>query len=337
MQPRYYARFFHVPVYGAGAEYPFSTDFSSGEVLSAAIGKLPLIEAIDGAFAQVFPEQGRASVGNVSLVMTNVANLVLYYLSAATFTLGQAMTPTSPGAGETLLFSTAVLNIPAGGTLEISSGDPPVIERVRYTGLDAPAQQVTIVARGVDGTTAAAHAIDDPVVNGEQIRPGQRCQIYAGYAQLAEADYMPFMKMEVTGRRLHDSGEAFVIELSDIQLTLRREIFLTASEDVPITIVGVPLDLLLHVLLSTGTAVNGPYDDWPAAWGLGIPLAYVDVEAIQTVSALIGAPEFAFTIIAPTTGKDWIEKELLQPINCYPVVTQDGKYSIKQFGGTTAL
>ncbi len=330
-RPRYFARFAHVPVYGSASEYDFTVDFASGAVASATKQKLLMLEAIDGAFAQVFPEQGRASVGSIQLTLTNAENLALYYMGMLRARLGATMTPTDPGPGEFIQLDAVTPNLPAGGTLEIETDG--VIERIRYTGFGAPSDMIEVLARGVDGTTAANHGIGDEVQNGEQIRPGQRCQLYAGYAELDETDYMPFSKMEVVGRRLHEDGEAFVIELADIQRTLRREAFLTATEASPVLIEGDPLNLMLHMLLSTGTGVNGIYDDWPEAWGIGVPLAYVDVDTILAVSALLDAPDFSFDIRAPVTAKDWIEREFLSPLNCYPVVTQDGRYSVRRLGG----
>lgn len=330
-KPRYFCTFHHVPRYGSPSEYAFSVDFASGAIASAARAKLNLLENISGAFAQVYPEQGRASTGSIELTLTNASNLALQYLSMPTFHLAAAMTAGSPGAGGTIAFAETVLNIPAAGTLEITTGG--VIERVRYTGLDEPAKTVEVIARGVDDTTAADHAIGDTMENGEQIRPGQRCQLYAGYDGLAEADFMAFQKMEVVGRRLHEDGEAFVIELGDVMRSLRREVFLTASDVAPWVIQAHPLELLLHVLLSTGTGINGTYDDWPAHMGLGIPAAYVDVTGIEYVASLVTAPDFRFDIRAPENAKDWIERELLQPCNVYPVVNQDGQYSCRRFGG----
>lgn len=330
-RPRYWARFFHVPTYGSASEYAFSADFSSGEILSPTAQKLQLIEAIDGAFAQVFPEQGRASVGSIQLTLTNASDLVLQYMGMLRATLGADMTDSVPGAGQYITLSEVISNIPASGTLEITTDG--VIERIRYEDFDVPDDQIKVVGRGVDGTTAAAHTAGDEIQNGEQIRPGQRCQIYAGYAELPEITYMPFSKMEVVGRRLHEDGEAFVIELADIQRTLRREAFLTASTDLPFTIQNDPLTLMLLLLASTGTGTNGPYDDWAADQGLGVPEAYIDVTGIENVAAAVAAPDFRFDIRAPITAKDWIERELLQPINCYPVVTQQGKYSVRRFGG----
>jgi len=330
-RPRYFCRFFHLPRYGSADEYAFTVDFASGPVQAETKQKLLLLESIDGAFAQVFPEQGRASQGAIQLTLTNVENLALYYMGALRASLGAAMSPSAPGPGDDIVLSEVTANLPAGGTLEITTGG--VIERIRYEGFGEPSDTITVVARGVDGTTAASHAEGDEVTNGEQIRPGQRVQIYAGYADIDEEDYMPFSKLEVIGRRLHEDGQAFVIECADIQRSLRREAFLTASPDAPIEIEGNPFSLMLLMLLSTGTGLNGPYDDWAEEWGVGIPESYIDVTGIETVSGRVAAPSFRFSIRAPIVAKDWIEKEICQPLNCYPVVTQDGRYSIKRYGG----
>jgi hypothetical protein len=210
-----------------------------------------------------------------------------------------------------------LVNLPASGTLEITTGG--VMERVRYQGLDAPTRTVTVVARGVDGTTAIAHSIGDPVTNGEQIRPGNGAQFWAGYAGLAEAQYLLVATMEIVNRAMDPSGANFVVELAG------------ATEAAPVVLTGDPFTLLLQVLLSTGSGTNSVYDVLSAVNGVGIPQSLVDIAGIEAVRAAVGAPPFSFDIRSEINAKEWIETEILKVCNCYPLVNQFGQYTIKRY------
>lgn len=253
-QPVYFVRFFDVPVHGEPTELPFPFDFSTGPVLNETRPKKQYVESISGAPAQVFPEQGRASIGGFSIRLVDVDGEVLNYIS-----------------------------------------------------FSAP--------------------------TGNQIRPGQRAQVYSGYADLSEADYMPQVKMEVVDRRLDNIIEtAFTIELADIQRSTRREVFLTATQNTPFKLGPAhPLVIALWVLTSTGTGSNGAYDTLAAENGLGIPVQFVDIASFEHAISLTPNDSYCFDITEPAIGKSWLETEIYKTINAYPLVNQEGQLKVKLY------
>ncbi len=331
--PVYFVRFSHVKQYGDGADYPFSVDFATGAVSGASKTKHGYLGRLRGGQASVTPEQGRATIGGFDLPLIDIGGEVLRYLSAPALTLKTAMTAGAPGAGGYVEVNEATDGIPAVGTLEITSAG--VIERVRYDQRDDAGKRcrVATAGRGADGTTAAAHGIGDPVTNGEQIRPGQRVQVFAGYAPLAEADYMSFAKMEVERRALQSDMVTWVVRCRDIQRSLRREVFIAASLDAPVLLAGNPIDIALRVLTSTGVqGANGAFDLEAAENGLATPQALVDVAGLTALrDAEFAGQSYRFKITAKVDGKQWLEENIWRSLNCYPVVLQDGKYSARRY------
>ena len=473
--PVYFCQFRHVKAYGDGTDYAFSRDFATGTVASPVVTKLPYLLTPAGSLQTVDHENGRSSIGSMSFRFLDVGGELLKYLSAPALTLKTAMTATSPTVGGFVELNEDPGGLPAVGTIEITTAG--AIERVRYDLVDTALDRVRVATsgRGADATTAAAHSIGDPIGNGEQIRPGQRCQLYAGYGPLAEADYMAFAKMEVVRRALLPDGLTYQVDLADIQRSIRRAVFLTAAADAPTTLIGNPITSALRVLSSTGTApsgyaagtwdganfaddtqdatdfgtsaetdftlfdltnghgwsagasapwdgcyvevteanaggspvfareyyngaswatltltatpsytatgetylrwtrpgdwasatpagypsakywmrerattaptttgakarrvipfgTNGPYDWGPAVNGLGVPEALLDLSGLEALRVSeFPSDVFDFLITATADGKTWVEDEIWKALNCYPRITQDGKYGAKRY------
>jgi hypothetical protein len=334
--PVYFSRFSHLKKYGDGPDYPFSVDFATGTVAAPTKTKLGHMRKPQGNLQAIDHEQGRSSIGTLPLVFVDVGGEMLRYLAAPALTLKTAMTAGAPGAGGYVEVNEATDGMPAVGTLEITTGG--VVERVRYDLRDDAGKRFRVAAagRGADGTTAASHSINDAITNGEQIRPGQRVQLYAGYAAIDEADYLAVPKMEVISRRFVD-GVTLEIIATDIQRALRRTVFVGASPDAPVTLTDNPVTTALKVLTSTGAGTNGAYDTLAAANGLAIPQALVDVAGLETLRAAEFAGEtYVFSITGPEDGKAFIEEQIWKTLGCYPVIKQDGKLSAKRAKQTGA-
>lgn len=332
--PVYFCDFRHVKSQGAGVDYGFSRHFATGVVASPSVTKLPYMNRVSGNTQTVEPELGRSSIGNLKLEFLDVKadgtnGEMLKYIASGTAVLNGALT-----AGATTVPITGSTDgYPSVGTIEITTSA--VTERIRYTGKTA--SSFTSCTRGVDGTTGAAHNNADPVLNGEQIRAGQRVVLYAGYGPLAEADYMSFSKMEVVEVLLLADGVSFCIECADILRTTRRTIFLTASETAPVVLTGNPLTLLLQVLISTGAGTNWSgagtnYDVLSANNGLALPYQLVDIAGIEALrTSDFPSDTYSFSITQPQLGKDFLELEICKTTNCYPLVKQDGKLSLRRY------
>lgn len=329
-EPVYVLRFFHVPDYGRAESFPFTRNFTSRDIKEPSLPVLEVIERIGGGPAQIVPEQGRATIGGFQVDCVDLSGTILQYFSNLQLTLSTAISAGTPGPGELLQLSD-VRGLPTMGTVEVGA-DPLLLERIRYTGKDDVTGQVTVSARGVDGTTAQSHAAGDPATNGEQIRPGQRCQLLSGYAGMVEADFMPSQLVEIIDRSIGDLVKAsYTIDTADITRALRREVFLTATQNAPFVIGGHPLTIALQILLSTGLGTNGPYDVLAAENGLGIPEAFIDVAGIEVERAAIDSEGYCFTLTGPEIAKTWLEQEIFKTLNMYPLVRQDGSLTLKAY------
>ena len=322
--PVYIARFYHVKTYGDGTDYAFSRDFATATVASPTVTKLLSLGRPRGNTQTVEPELGRSSNGVLELRIQDTNGETLRYLSNVPLTLNGAHT----SGVTTITITGSTSGYPAVGTIEITTSG--TIERVRYTGTTATT--FTGCTRGVDGTTAVAHNSGDAVGNGEQIRAGQRVKLFAGYSPLAEADYMSFVKMEVTEVRLLPDLVTFVVSASDIIRTLRRMVFLAAAADTPFTATVNPITFALQVLTSTGAGTNGSYDVLAAENGAAIPQALIDVAGMEALrTSDFPSETFAFRIPAMMDLKQFFEVEVCKALNCYPFVTADGKLSMKRY------
>lgn len=271
----YIARFIKVNQ-ANGAETPFAVDFASHPVLGSTKTKILALKDVTGGEAQIVPEEGRATVGEMQVTLD-----------------------------------------PEG----LTNGDDLIAQ---YLSPDAP--------------------------NGDEIRTGQRVQLFCGYQDRLETEYMPCTKMIVEGvyQAQSDGMTYYVIQAHDIQRFMVRTIF-TNAHITTVTLRAHPLVIALRILLSTGLGTNGPYDVLESYNGIGLPQSMVDVaafeELIETTNTeleLFLASNGIFVpfdwegivYTLPVTNeedaKDFIESELFRPMNCYPVIKADGKYSINR-------
>lgn len=322
--PTCLVRFFHLKRAGDVAEYPFSRDFATGPVVGAGATILPAIDRIVGNTQTVAPEQGRSSRGTFDVYLVDVGGEILKQLSNPSVTLQTAL---GAGGGETVVqAASSIAGYPAIGTVEIDS------ERIRYTANDPTLNRFTGITRAVDDTSLAAHAVGATIRNGEQIRSGQRVQLFAGYASLSQSHYTSLVKMEIVRVGLGPDGLTFIVTITDVQRWLDRAVFLGATEENPVSLTGNPVTLALQVLTSTGLGTNGAYDVLAAVNGLAVPQALVDVAGLESLrDEEFAGQTYEFKLTGPGSGKEFLEGEIWHALNCYPWVTQDGKYSAKRY------
>lgn len=340
-EPRYIARFYHVPDQTSATQYPFSVDFASGSISASTKTKLPWIEAISGVSSSIQPEQGRASIGGYTITFADhVDEQVLKYFAQPELVLAAAIS-----AGATSITLTgAAAGIDASGlpdppaTIELTAADTadPGRERIRYTAKDDTTGVLSGLTRGADGTTARAWAASDRATNGEQIRPGQRVILLCGYAGVAEADFMPLPLMSVYQRALSPVTQAgYTVEFGDILRTLRQQIFLNASPGSPLILEAHPIDIALQILISTGLGTNGTHDVLAAENSLGIPEDFIDVDSFGAALDETASDRFCFHITQPENAKEWLEREIFKPTNAYPIVIQGGKLAVRLYTPVT--
>jgi hypothetical protein len=321
--PVLFVRFSHVKKAGDGTDYPFSRDFSTASVTGSTKEKFLALRRISGNVQTVDPLQGHSSFGSFAVELLDLQGEIGKHMGNPQRGLATALS--GVGGEPEVVANGDVSGYPAKGTIEIDS------ERIRYTGLDTVNNKFTGITRAVDGTSLAAHSIGTTIHNGEQIRPGQRCQIFAGYAPLNETDYRSETKMEVVDSSLADDWVTFVVQIADIQRFLKKQVFTGATRDAPVTLTGNPVTLALQILTSTGAGTNGAYDVLAAANGLAVPQALVDIAGLESLrDAEFAGQVYDFKLAGTEDGKTFIEREFWRTLNCVPSLKQDGKYSAKR-------
>jgi hypothetical protein len=332
-QPVYIVQFWHIREYGLPFAYPFSRVFSSGYVKEPLQPVLECIESVTGGPAQIVPEQGRAAIGGFRFDCVDLDGEVLRYFSSPQLALLDAVSASAPGVGEALRLND-VSGLPAFGTIEVGPvGVAATLERIRYSAKDVSANSITVSGRGVDDTAALAHAVGTFVTNGEQIRSGQRCRLLSGYQTMVHSAFMESQRVEVVDRNTVDMIRAsFTVDTADITRALRREVFLTATQDAPFVIGGHPLTIALQVLMSTGGAGTfGPYDVLAAENGLGIHPDFINVAEIEAARNEFPSDGYCFTITGPEMAKGWLEDQIFKTINAYPLVLEDGRLTVRLY------
>ncbi len=157
--------------------------------------------------------------------------------------------------------------------------------------------------------------------------------IKAGYLGQTEANMLTVFTGWVTGIKLSSNGMSYIFDVTDPQKWMQRKVF-RGSEESNVTLSGNLINILLAVLTSTGNGTNGTHDRYAAADGLGLSTDYINVAAIEAVrDDWFPGPWYygKFTINKRRVAKDFIEKEILKVLNCYPVIDGSGRYSIAPF------
>ena len=98
-----------------------------------------------------------------------------------------------------------------------------------------------------------------------------------------------------------------------------------------------PAEVILQLLTSTGTGLNGAYDTLPAGWGAGIPQAKINSADIRQICWL-AAPDLdlaPFCITEPTDLKKWLEENVLRPLLLFFIEDADGVITVRRLWSKT--
>jgi len=159
----------------------------------------------------------------------------------------------------------------------------------------------------------------------------KKVTIKAGYLGTTEADMASVFTGWVTGLSLSADGLSYLFAVTDPQRWMQRKVF-RGAESSNVIVQGNPLTILLRILTSTGAGTNGDYDNLSESNGLGIDDDFIDVAGIEQVrdDYFPGNSHYMrFVIDERIRAKDFIETELLKPLNLYPVITGAGKFSVR--------
>ncbi len=396
--PVYVARAFSVKAYGDGADFPFSRDFASGPV-NGGDDILQVLGTPSGNTQTVQTELGTSSIGTFTLPLLDVDGEIMRYLSNPARLLAA-----EAGPDDDVLTATGPIDgYPGKTTLLIDD------ERIRCI-TEPTTGRFIWCQRGTDGTSRARHLAGAVIHNGEQLRAGQRIQLYAGYADVPFVHFLKFAKMEIVATALAPDGVTFVLTVADVQRSLRKAIFTAVKSDAQLIMSTNPITIALRLMLSSGTAVdisgtcqvlagnivkgtsdftlfqvgdyvlidiesateqlaqigqildatsfisslpltptaagkrfrkagsNGKYDVLRRSDSLAMPPVLVDVAGLEALREQhFPDDHFHFRLNGPENdGKTFLEREIWRPNNCYPFITQDGKYSAKRYTAAPA-
>ena len=325
-QPTYLIRFATPGAVGSAKEYPFSRDFA-GPVAPRNPTRNPylLLGTPSGNTQTVDLRTGASSRGNLTFPLLDKGGIVTAYLSDPALPLAAPLT-----AGD----STAVTVVgdtggyPDEGTLELVAADG-TTERIRYARRERT--QFSRLTRAVDDTTARAWPAGTAVHNGEQIRPGTRVHLLAGYGDLDEADMVRLGRFEVLERVLDQDRVTWLLRCADVQYRANVQVFLTASEQSPLTLGPAhPARLALQVLTSTGAGTNGAYDVLARDLGAGVDVALVDVAAFEALERDIPGVQFQFSLTGPSDAAAFVAQQLLWPLGAVLWASPDGLLSARR-------
>lgn len=162
----------------------------------------------------------------------------------------------------------------------------------------------------------------------------KKVTIKAGYLGLAEADLLTIKTGWVTNCHLSSNGTAYTFEITDPQRWMQRKLF-RESSSTTVYIQGNPINIVLGLLTSDGSGSNGSYSDYyDDSVGLNIDYSTIDIEELENLrdeAYPADSNYMYFTINEPETARDWLSENIFKPLNLYPIVKGNGKFSLKPF------
>ncbi len=186
----------------------------------------------------------------------------------------------------------------------------------------------TIELVDVDGAVTAMIAADDDGWHRKRI------ELELGYHGVPVDSFVKIFTGWVTDLKLSKSGTSYQLTATDPQKWLQRKIFRGATESSPVVMQGNPINILLAIITSTGDGDNGDYDWYSATDGLGLDADYINVSAIERMRDTYypGQSHYmAFSITAPEKAVDFLQREILKVLNCYPTTDGQGRYNVIPF------
>lgn len=150
-----------------------------------------------------------------------------------------------------------------------------------------------------------------------------------GFQGMAEADMVSFYSGVITNYTYHNGIYDFTV--TDLMKSVNTDCCQSATDDVPVTLLGNPINLILQILTSTEAGTNGAYDILGSD-GLGIPVANINVTDIETLRSRwfpIGGDQFSLDITEPTNGLELLQTHFFQPLNLYLAIDGERKLSIQ--------
>lgn len=222
----------------------------------------------------------------------------------------------------------------------------------RVTNPVAPTQQGVMRFPTIQPNTYDIHegridvgAATVPVVDPEDAAPvitdlaqfryiGRGAYLKMGFRGEAESDTTYKIIYRGFTNSIPVSGREWSFGLADVLDRLQIPFMTAATDASPVTL-STGVNIVTHFLqlaLSTGTGAQGTYDTLTSGYGAGIPLDYFDIDAIEQErddwlpldtggGAVFTQHEDNFL--------EWAFWEIFRPYGIIPVVTLEGKFSIR--------
>lgn len=171
----------------------------------------------------------------------------------------------------------------------------------------------------------------------------KKCIVKAGYVGLKASEMLTVFTGEVTDYNYNDDG-SWTFSVSDAIRELNRTIFRAASEDNVVQVRGNPINILLGLLISNnGDRTKGKYDylsaldsngDRIGGIGLNMDLSQIDIEAFEEIRDAYfptSSVLFTFRVEERISANDFLKNEIYKPLNMYPIIKGDGRYSARVY------
>lgn len=159
----------------------------------------------------------------------------------------------------------------------------------------------------------------------------RRATFRAGYRDMAETDFQTHFTGWVTDIKLSDDLTEYNVTFTDPLKWLQRKVF-RGTESSTLNVAGNPINIMLAIMTSTGSASNGTYDFLDNANALGISQSYMRISHIEEErDRWFNGLYFTWNIRKREVAKTWLEQEIWKPLNIYPVIRGDGTFDIVHY------
>jgi hypothetical protein len=167
----------------------------------------------------------------------------------------------------------------------------------------------------------------------------RKVTLYAGYRQLAEADYASIFVGRIRRVRANRGMTAFTLTISDSSYLLDGEIMSGATDTLNTTIRGNIVNLYWAILTGTFSTTHGtfPLDSVStdttqssAPSGLGIATTLINEAQLQAERDAWHVDDVGQVVFTdPENARQHLEDELFRVFQCFPAISGDGLLGLK--------
>ncbi len=300
-----------VPVYIVEFD-GITTRYSDHEVREPTGPISVLAKNVSGAGAQITPDQGRSSIGDMTFTLLDKSEEITGLLQQFILTNRRV----TIFAGFIEMKETDYVKMFVGDILDYTLQRDNVSWKFQVVTLWKTVKQNIMTA-----ASNLTSAIDDvvttvPVVGTTTFASATGTEFYI----IIDDEVISYTGVTATSFTGCTRGELGTVADSHDDAS-RVKNFVVLEDN--------PINIMLRILTSTGTGTNGVYDDLPASAGLGVDeddVAVASMEAERDRWLLVF--DMKFEIFELTEAKKFLESQVLRFINAYPLVDNEGRLSM---------